>query len=498
MKWTLLLTALTVAPAIASAKEIVVAPPQSIQAAVDAAAPGDTIRVAAGNYREQVIVAKDLTLRGNPGATIEAPDGPLVGFDVILGFPPPAPTSEHLTGVLTVVNSDAAVSGLTVDGRNTFDVHPELLGIVYLNSGGSISHCEVKNIATPAYPTLPPLNQDGSFGSAILAWNPSDTSRQIEITHNFVHHFVSTGIWVTGLRPQFRNMRVRATIQDNIVLGAGPSDVRPQWGIFSFGGTAADVTGNQLSDFVFTGPGGGEPSQAIICGPQSPHVEHNVITHAQKGIFAFLDDGASVSHNQITGPAVSSADPLGILVIGDRFEVADNQVDYRDPTGSTTATCFTVVGNDADIHDNVMMTGGPSGDAPSWGRIVMFGNGDRNRFRNNSVTNLWRGPLGAPIDQTPASIYVFGANTQVTGNLFQGPGSDLLEYAALLTGANAQVFDNHFVDFPVGIRLFDFPSPWDPSAPPYQATNAQVGGNSFENVTTRILADEPYLTVDGH
>jgi nitrous oxidase accessory protein NosD len=135
MKWTLLLTALAVAPATASANEILVAPPQSIQAAVDAAEPGDTIRVAAGTYREQVIVAKDLTIRGNPGATIEAPDGPLVDQTVPLGSP------WLLAGVLTVVNSNVAVSGLTVDGRNTLGAHLEMNGIFFLNSGGSISHC---------------------------------------------------------------------------------------------------------------------------------------------------------------------------------------------------------------------------------------------------------------------------------------------------------------------------------------------------------------------
>ncbi|MGB2983583.1 MAG: right-handed parallel beta-helix repeat-containing protein [Candidatus Bipolaricaulia bacterium] len=47
----------------------------TIQAAIDAALAGDTINVAAGNYAENVVVDKALTLQGAPGATIEPAAG---------------------------------------------------------------------------------------------------------------------------------------------------------------------------------------------------------------------------------------------------------------------------------------------------------------------------------------------------------------------------------------------------------------------------------------
>src|SRR5438067_3681699 len=51
-----------------------VSPGQSIQAAVNAAQPGDTIHVAAGTYRQSVEITKSLTMVGDgQGATIIVP-----------------------------------------------------------------------------------------------------------------------------------------------------------------------------------------------------------------------------------------------------------------------------------------------------------------------------------------------------------------------------------------------------------------------------------------
>src|SRR4051812_40053209 len=65
-----------VAPSVpaAAAAGHVVRPGQSIQAAVDAAQPGDTIVVRPGTYRESVLITKPgLTLRGSGGRTVIEP-----------------------------------------------------------------------------------------------------------------------------------------------------------------------------------------------------------------------------------------------------------------------------------------------------------------------------------------------------------------------------------------------------------------------------------------
>ena len=56
----------------AAAEDIVVR--SSIQAAVDAADPGDTVVVPPGRYHESVTIAKSgITIRGSRGAVLDAP-----------------------------------------------------------------------------------------------------------------------------------------------------------------------------------------------------------------------------------------------------------------------------------------------------------------------------------------------------------------------------------------------------------------------------------------
>src|SRR5689334_21160187 len=58
----------------AAAKTIVVHPGESIQAAVDAASPGDTVQVKSGKYAETVAITTDRITLKTKGATIVPPD----------------------------------------------------------------------------------------------------------------------------------------------------------------------------------------------------------------------------------------------------------------------------------------------------------------------------------------------------------------------------------------------------------------------------------------
>ena len=126
----------------ASAATINVNPGDSIQAAVNAAVSGDTINIAAGVYEEQVVVVeKDLTLLGEPGAVLKAPAA-MTGTLVPYG-------STRLT-VLGVVLSEVNVSGLGFDGNRSGVVNAPLTGVYYRSSSGTLG---VNLLANPVLGT---------------------------------------------------------------------------------------------------------------------------------------------------------------------------------------------------------------------------------------------------------------------------------------------------------------------------------------------------------
>lgn len=131
----------------AQAATIIVRPGQSIQAAVDAASPGDTIQVLTGAYRESVVITTPgIALRGVSSPAIIPPGGPsacgFVGIcvlgDVDLG------TGEVFTYVRNVTVSgfifrgfeEAGVAvfggdGTTIQGNQSLQSAPFLLGGEY-------------------------------------------------------------------------------------------------------------------------------------------------------------------------------------------------------------------------------------------------------------------------------------------------------------------------------------------------------------------------------
>ena len=107
----------------------------TIQQAVNAAVSGDTVRIAPGNYTEQVVVAfkTGLTLAGEPGTVLHAFPG--MGASLAAyGWNNPA--------VCAIYRSDVVVSGVHFEGESLGgSVALTLDGLLFMGAEGMITNC---------------------------------------------------------------------------------------------------------------------------------------------------------------------------------------------------------------------------------------------------------------------------------------------------------------------------------------------------------------------
>ncbi len=206
----------------------------TIQGAINASTNGDTIRISAGLYVEQLTIKqKSITLEGVPGATIRASDSMIAQ----LGF-----GTVFLVGVDRCPN--VVLRGLTVDGDRLGDAYTQpgtgLSGIVYLDSGGLVEDCEVRGFRL--------ASQFGGFGWVGFAATNTRITEAPEVKvlrSRFLDNGV--GIHIRGNDTAKSALRVKFLVQDCVVEGGGPSLGDSQIGMLFSCGASGTVLGNRIT-----------------------------------------------------------------------------------------------------------------------------------------------------------------------------------------------------------------------------------------------------------
>ena len=280
----------------ASAATIDVAAGDSIQTAIDAAQPGDTIQVAAGTFNGTINVTKPITLRGAQ-ADVDARDRTSANETVI---------RSAYNGGFNIRHSDVTIDGFTIDGEG---VDPYGRGIV-LFAGADVSDLTVNN-------TIFTNNQ-----TAIVTAGGASVD-------------------VTGL-----------TVQQNRFADNNSANApNAAAGIFIAGATGAnlEILNNDFSD---TGEGFTGSSNAIsLSGVPSAPLTNIIVsgnTSVDDGSFLYVYDATQV---QITNNTSDAQRGNGVLIgsnaravdiTGNTFTNSNNGVRFG---GAQPASDVTISGN---------------------------------------------------------------------------------------------------------------------------------------------------------
>jgi Right handed beta helix region len=361
----------------------------TVQSAVNAASPGDTVYLCGTTpFREQVIITKSITLTGDSGATIAAPST----WAPSAGALPPQFASDGLFAPQALVVAwghgvHVTISGLTVSGPlpGNSSCGDEEYGILVIDGASAqISQDTVTDIRD-ANSSLYGCQFGVGIELGSESWpTPSFSSKVVDftgtgtITHTTISGYQKNGIVVDG-PGSF------AQVSDNAVTGAGPAgalgQIIAQNGIQVSDGASGKVTGNTVSANQYSGTGFASADGILVfggCGfgslAKNVSVTGNTLVNNDIGVQLSNSTAASapycnvavhtrtddtamrnrISDSVITNVSGESTSPLcgyqaGVSDLGDHDVIAFNNVSgagYQNHPKCTTAQPYVTLGVD--------------------------------------------------------------------------------------------------------------------------------------------------------
>jgi parallel beta-helix repeat protein len=267
----------------ASDRECPVTPYSTIQAAVNASGPGDTVKVCPGTYPEQVRV----TGHTHDGLKLESVE-PL---QAIIQWPAVETTPTVLVDLNTA--DHVTLRGFTITGPFTFPactVHQHEGVLVENAFGERIHHNHITNIQNSSSALYG--CQDGD--AVAIGRRGGAQAGSAEVDHNQVDEYQKNGI-------QAVNSGSSAEIDHNVVTGSSKPAIRAiiaSNGVVVFGGAAAVIDHNVVSQNQFTG----HFSSGIILDQApagSSRIDHNRVVSNDYGIEVDSESRLEISHNDV-------------------------------------------------------------------------------------------------------------------------------------------------------------------------------------------------------
>ncbi|HMF54847.1 MAG TPA: NosD domain-containing protein [Pyrinomonadaceae bacterium] len=332
----------------------------SIQAAVTAASPGDTINVCPGTYHEQVTINKSLTVQGisvkNQNQAIVMPAAVSSNTTSLTSGNPIAPI------ILVDRTSKVNLINLTVDGSTgglTGCAAPNYIGVYYRNASGRIEGLAVRNIKLGAG------SEGCQNGLGIFVQSGQGGSSKVDILSTSVHDYQKNGITANEAGTE-------VNIKGNAVTGVGSTPFIAQNGIQLGFGAKGTIDGNTVINHVYA-----------PCTPSNPAGCNN---GSSTNILIFNSDNVKVTKNT-TGNSQTN-----IYYQGNRGEVSGNTV-----AQSTVFDGIDLIGNRNNANGNTIFNSQMDG-------IYVQGN------QNNANGNLINEAAVGVFEDSPSSGNNFNGN----------------------------------------------------------------------------------------
>ena len=326
----------------------------TIQAAVDAAAPGDEIRVCPGTYAEQITIpaGKDgLAIRSRHplAATIKAP----------------ATMADPGDIVRVRASREITLEGFTIAGPLPSALFCSVFprSAVRVDGGGSATIR--RNRITDIRSEDPALRGCQSGIPILVGSEPEQEIGSALVEENTIEAYQKTGVLV-------EHAGSSAIVRDNRILGDGPNDLIAQNGIEVSSGAEALVAGNWVAGQIYapTPLASGllfiRPGRVIVIG--------NEIRDADHGIITIDATGPEIRSNRVAACTASGIDldeseagTTGAIVVAN--ESRDNGADgiYISPKSTGNALRHNRMFADRDVDARDDSTGhGTAGTANRW------------------------------------------------------------------------------------------------------------------------------------
>jgi parallel beta-helix repeat protein len=248
----------------------------TIQAAVNAAAPGDTIKVCRGVYIEQVTIpaGKDgLTLFSEPA------------FQAIIKAPPVMTDPKAIVRVSGA--QDITIRHFTITGPGGGGCDSIRYGVRVDNGGSALV---TDNHITEIHDTPFSGCQNGIGVDIGRASVDGPTSGTGTVVHNLIDRYQKGGVLVS-------NPGSSGEVAYNEIVGAGPTPIIAQNGVQVSGGAEGDVHHNKISQNDYSAPGTESTGILLFFDPIA-RAHHNEVFLNDSGVTTFrVTDNTEMSYN---------------------------------------------------------------------------------------------------------------------------------------------------------------------------------------------------------